>query len=108
MGEVARHFPLTQHAARGTVHLGRGHAGTNCPNRSLLRFQYGLVQQSSFRRRPSNIHSSRAVRTIIGEYNTKIAHHEPAPGIRARDARPCTIAERGPEASMVAKDMPSA
>jgi len=54
------------------------------------------------------MHGSGAIRTIIGEYNTKIADHEPAPRNARPRGRPCTIAERSPDARMVGNDMPSA
>src|SRR5208283_3619027 len=52
---------------------------TNGGDSSLLRFQNRFVQVSSFCRRTADVHSSRTIRTITGEYNTKITDHEPAP-----------------------------
>src|ERR1019366_2258662 len=80
MGEVPGEFPLAQHTTRGAIDFGGSHARTNSRDGGLLRFQHSLIQLSSFSRRPSDMHSSRAIRTIMGEYNTKITDHEPAPG----------------------------
>src|ERR1039458_2726263 len=80
MGEVPDQFPLAKHTTRRAIHFSGSHARTNCRDGRLLRFQHGLVQPSSFSRRPSDMHSSRAIRTITGEYNTKITDHEPTPG----------------------------
>ena len=80
MGEVPGQFPPAEHTARGAIHFGGSHARPNRRDASLLRFQHRLVQLPSFCRRPSDMHGARAIRTITGEYNTKIADHEPAPG----------------------------
>src|SRR5208282_6820367 len=80
MGEVPGQFPLTKHTPRGTVHFSGSHARSNCRDRGLLRLQHRLIELPSLSRRTPDMHSSRAIRTITGEYNTKIADHEPAPG----------------------------
>src|SRR5450759_4495220 len=80
MGEVPDQFPLAKHATRRPIHFAGSHARTNNRDGRLLRFQHGLIQPSSFSRRPSDMHSSRAIRTITGEYNTKITDHEPPTG----------------------------
>src|SRR5260370_38787323 len=80
MGEVAGQFPLPEHTTRGAIDFGGSHARTNRRNRRPLRVQHRLVQPSSFSRRPSDMHSTCAIRTITGEYNTKIADYEPPPG----------------------------
>src|SRR5271157_558821 len=80
MGEEPGQLPLAKHTTRRAIYFGASHARTNQGNGGLLRFQHRLIQLSSFWRRPSNVHSPRAIRTISGEYNTKIADHEPAPG----------------------------
>src|SRR5450631_229985 len=79
MGEVPSQLPLAKHTTRGSIHFAASHARTNRGNGSLLRFQHGLIQPSSVFRRPSDMHGARSIRTIIGEYNTKITDHEPAP-----------------------------
>src|SRR5216684_65860 len=87
MGEVPGQFPLAKHTTRSLIHFGGSRARTNSRDGGLLRFEHGLVQPSSLSRRLSDMHGSRAIRTITGEYNTKIADHEPAPGnARARGA----------------------
>ena len=78
MGEVPGQFSPAQHAPRGAVYFAGRHARTNRRNGCLLRFEHRLIQPSSFTRRTSDVHSSRAIRAITGEYNTKIADHEPA------------------------------
>src|SRR5260370_39653562 len=80
MGEVPGQLPFAKHTTRGAIYFGGSHAWTNCRDGGLLRFQHGLIQPSSFSRRPPDMHSPRAIRTITGEYNTKITDHEPAPG----------------------------
>src|ERR1022692_1154388 len=87
MGEVLRQFPLAKHTARGAIHFASTNARSHRRNRDLLCFKHRLVKPSRLHRRPSDMHSSRAIRTITGEYNTKITHHEPTP----RNAR-----SRGP------------
>ncbi len=77
MGEVTGQFPLPEHATRGAIDFGGSHARTNRRDRGLLRLQHRLVQPSSFSRWPSDVHSSRAIRAITREYNTKITDHEP-------------------------------
>src|SRR5580658_10301925 len=93
MSEIPRQFPPAKHPARGVIHFGGSDARTDNRDSGQLRFQDSLIQPSSFARRLSDVHSSRAIRTITGEYNTKIAHHEPAPG-NARERRP-TVNNRG-------------
>src|SRR5208283_4162038 len=103
MGEVPGQFPLTKHTPRGTVHFSGSHARSNCRDRGLLRLQHRLIELSSLSRRTPDMHSSRAVRTITGEYNTKIADHEPAPGNARRrgaamhDRRPLSGSQDGGE-----------
>src|SRR6202158_5851916 len=80
MGEVPGQLSFAKHTTRGAIYFGGSHTRTNCRDGGLLRFQHGLIQPSSFSRRPSDMHSPRAIRTITGEYNTKITDHEPAPG----------------------------
>ena len=108
MREVPGQLPFAKYTPRRAIHFGGSRARANRRDGGLLRFQNSFVQPPSLSRGPSDMHSSRAIRAITGEYNTKIADHEPAPGMRAPEARPCTIAERAPEASIVGKDMPSA
>src|ERR1019366_3496847 len=80
MGEVPRQFPLPEDTTRRAIDFGGSHARTDLRDRRLLRLQHRLVQPSSFSRRPSDMHSTRAIRTITGEYNTKIADYEPPAG----------------------------
>ncbi len=80
MSEVPSQFSLAQYAARGAIYFGGSHARPNRRYASLLRFPHRLIQLSSCSRRPSDMHSARAIRTITSEYNTKIADHESAPG----------------------------
>src|SRR5208283_1020207 len=80
MGEVTGQFPLPEHTTRGAIDFCGSHARTNHRDRCLLRLQHRLVQPTSFSGRPSDVHSSRAVRAITGEYNTKITDHEPPAG----------------------------
>src|ERR1700674_4094558 len=85
MREVPGQLPLSKHTARCAIHFGGSRARTNRRDGGLLRFQNSFVQPPSFSRGPSDMHSSRAIRTITGEYNTKITDHEPAPwNARAR------------------------
>src|ERR1700732_3311096 len=79
MREVLGQFPFSKHTARRAIHIGGSRARTNRRDGGLLRFQNGFVQTPSLRGRPSDMHSPRAIRTITGEYNTKITDHEPAP-----------------------------
>src|SRR5260370_24753563 len=78
MGEVPGQFPLSKHTTRGLIHFGGSRARTNRRDGGLLRFEHGRVSASSLARRLSDMHGSRAIRTITGEYNTKITDHEPA------------------------------
>src|SRR5271169_208592 len=80
MGEIPGQFPLAKHTTRRAIDFGGSDSRANGRDRGLLRFQDRIVQLSSFSRRPADVHSPRAIRTITGEYNTKITHHEPAPG----------------------------
>src|SRR6266403_1000512 len=80
MREIAVQLPFAKHTPRRAIHFGGTHARTNCGNGSLLRFQNGFIQSPSLRRGLSDVHSSGPIRTITGEYNTKIADHESAPG----------------------------
>src|SRR6202158_956716 len=85
MREIAGQVPVAKYTARRTIHCGSSRARTNSRDGSLLRLPNGFVQPSSFSRRPPDVHSSGAIRTITGEYNTKITDHEPTPGnARAR------------------------
>src|ERR1700682_2210318 len=85
MREVPCQFPFAKYTARCAIHFGGGRARPDSRDGSLLRFQNSIVQPPSFSRGPSDMHSSGAIRTITGEYNTKITDHEPAPGnARAR------------------------
>src|ERR1035437_4869607 len=84
MGEVPGQFSLAQHTPRGAIYFAGGRARANRRDGCLLRFQHGLIQPSSFRRRRSDMHSAGAIRAITGEYNTKITDHEPAGNARAR------------------------
>jgi hypothetical protein len=108
MGEVPGQFSLLEHTPRGPIHFASSHARANRRDRRLLRLQHGLIELSSLFRRTPDMHSSRAIRTITASITPKSQTTNPRRGIRAPDARPCTIAERFPEASMVANDMPSA
>ena len=79
MREVPGQLPFAKHTTRRAIHFGGSRARPNSRDGGLLRFQNSFVQPPSFSRGPSDMHSSRAIRTITGEYNTKIADHEPAP-----------------------------
>src|SRR5713101_8482828 len=79
MREVPGQFPFAKHTARCAIHCGGSRARANRRDGGLLRFLNGCVQPPSFSRGPSDMHSSRAIRAITGEYNTKITDHEPAP-----------------------------
>src|SRR5437016_10645923 len=79
MREVPGQFPFSKHTARRAIHFGGSSARANSRNGGLLRFQNSFVQPLSFSRGSSDMHSSRAIRAITGEYNTKITDHEPAP-----------------------------
>src|SRR6266404_940973 len=79
MREVPGQFPFSKHTARRAIDFGGSSARANSRNGGLLRFLNGFVQPPSFSRGPSDMHSSRAIRAITGEYNTKITGHEPAP-----------------------------
>src|SRR6266404_1208093 len=87
MREVPSQFPFSKHTARRAIHFGGSRARANSRNGGLLRLQNSFVQPPSFSRGPSDMHSSRAIRAITGEYNTKITDHEPAPW-NARDGGP--------------------
>src|ERR1035437_6126434 len=80
MGEVPRQFPLPEDTTRRAIDFGGSYARTTPRDRPPLRLQHRLVQPSSFSRRPSDMHRTRAIRTITGEYNTKIADYEPPAG----------------------------
>src|SRR5258708_4232194 len=80
MREVPGQLPFAKHNPRRTIYFGGSRAWANRGDGSLLRFQNGFVQPPSFSRGPSDMHSSRAIRAITGEYNTKITDYEPAPG----------------------------
>src|SRR5258708_5245794 len=79
MREIAGQFPLPKHTARRAIHFGGSRARANSRDGGLLRFENGFVQPPRFSRGPSDMHSSRAIRAITGEYNTKITDHEPTP-----------------------------
>src|SRR5208283_1197126 len=79
MGEIPRQFPFAKRTPGRAIYLSGSYSRANGRDGSLLRFQNRFVQVSSFSRRPPDMHGSRAIRTITGEYNTKITHHEPAP-----------------------------
>src|SRR6202163_2626466 len=83
MREVPGQLPFAKHAARRAIYFGGSRTRANRRNGGLLRLQNSFVQPPSFSRGPSDMHSSRAIRAITGEYNTKITDHEPA----ARNAR---------------------
>src|SRR5580704_7425227 len=85
MSEVPGQFMLAKHPACRSIDLGTGHTRADGLNSSLLRLQNSFIKPSSFLGRPADVHGTRAIRTITGEYNTKIADHEAAPGnARAR------------------------
>src|SRR5260370_32317312 len=79
MREVLGQFPFSKRTPRRAIHFGGRRARANRRDGGLLRFENSFVQPPSFSRGPSDMHSSRAIRTITGEYNTKITDHEPAP-----------------------------
>src|ERR1700675_5149075 len=87
MREIAGQLPFAKRTARRAIHFGGSRARADSRDGGLLRFQNCFVQPPSFSRGLSDMHSSRAIRAITGEYNTKITDPEPAPW----DAR-----ERGP------------
>src|ERR1700720_1854603 len=79
MREVPGQLPFAKHTARRAIHFGGSRARANRRKGGLLRLQNSFVQPPRFSRGPSDMHSSRAIRAITGEYNTKITDHEPAP-----------------------------
>ena len=79
MGEIPGQFSLAKRPPRGAIYFCGGHSRANGRDRSLLRFENRFVQVSIFSRRPADVHSPGAIRTITGEYNTKITHHESTP-----------------------------
>src|SRR5467141_3155217 len=79
MREIAVQLPFAKYTPCRAIHFGGSRARTNCRDGGPLRFQNCFIQPPSFYRGLSDMHSSSAIRTITGEYNTKITHHEPAP-----------------------------
>src|ERR1700677_4945862 len=80
MREIPNQFPPAQHTARGMVYLGTSTSGTNRGTRGQLRFQNRFIEAPSFSRSSADVRSSSAIRTITGEYNTKITDHDPSAG----------------------------
>src|ERR1700682_3679445 len=79
MRKVPGQLLFATRAARRAIYLGGSRTRANRRNGGLLRLQNSFVQPPSFSRGPSDMHGSRAIRAITGEYNTKITDHEPAP-----------------------------
>src|SRR5258708_32343366 len=98
MREVASQLPLAKDTPCRVIHFGSRHARTNRRDGGPLRFQNGFIQPTSLLRGPSDVHGSCSIRTITGEYNTKIADHEPTPG-NARAGGPAMDNRRAPSGS---------
>src|ERR1700686_1700059 len=79
MREIAGQLPFLKHTTRCAIHFRGSRAGPNGRDGGMLGFQNTFVQPQGLSRGPSDMHSSRAIRAITGEYNTKITDHEPAP-----------------------------
>ena len=91
--------PLPQHTT---------HSRSDRGDRRQLRIEHGLVELPSRIGRTTDVHSTGPIRAITGEYNTKIADHEPAPGNTGGRCPSMDNQGTGSEARIVGKDIPSA
>ncbi len=80
MSKVPRQFALAKYTPRGSHLLRRQSLRDEPPRWQTAALPARRRTAPGFWRRRPDVHSSRAIRTITGEYNTKIADHEPAPG----------------------------